>query len=128
MNQQRLTAAFFAVLLFLCGVGVGMLASRYYTMTTVNAVNARNPDAFRQRYINDLRSKLHLTPEQVSKLEGIMDHTRARYRAAHDAMRPEMAAIRQEHIRAVKAILTPQQVPEYDRLMAEHEHHDHPSR
>lgn len=118
MNRQRVTAAIFAILLFACGVIAGALGHRYYAMTSVSA---RNSDVFRQRYISEMRSKLRLTPDQITKLEAIMDDTKARYHAVREQTRPEMLKIKQEHVEAVKNILTPQQVPIYEQIIAEHE-------
>lgn len=125
MNKARTTAALFAVLLFICGVVIGVLGDRYYSTTSVVA---RNPHAFRQRYINEMRSKLDLTPEQVGKLQAIMDKTKTEYDALRESTRPQMLKIKQEHIAEVKAILTPEQVPKYDRLIADHERRGHDGR
>ncbi|MBV9224335.1 MAG: hypothetical protein JOY85_09925, partial [Acidobacteriaceae bacterium] len=86
-------------------------------------VNAKGSEDFRQRYLSEMRSKLGLTSAQVDQLETIMDETKARTRAVHDQYRPEMLKIRSEQISRVKSILTPQQLPIYEQLVAEHERH-----
>ncbi len=99
---------------------MGALGHRYYSATVVNAARG---DELRQRYLSEMRSRLGLTPAQVAQLEAIMDDTKAKTRAVRDQYRPEMIKIRNEQISRVKSILTPEQVPVYEQLVAEHEHH-----
>ena len=120
MKRNQWSAALLALLLFCCGVAVGVLGHRYYNATVVSA--SRGED-LRQRYLTEMRSRLGLTPTQVTQLEAIMDDTKAKTRAVRDQYRPEMLRIRNEQISRVKSILTPQQVPVYAQLVAEHERH-----
>ena len=118
MKRNQWTAALVAVLLFCCGAAVGALAHRYYAST---AVSAKSAEDFRQHYISEMRSKLGLTPGQVSQLETILDETKARVKAVRDSYRPAMVKIKQEQVSRVKSILTSQQIPIYERLVAERE-------
>lgn len=114
MKRNQWAAALLAVLLFCCGGAVGVLGERYY--------NARdNNNDSKTHYINEMRSHLKLTPAQVTLLEGVLDTDRAQYKAVRDAYRPQMLKIRAQHIGRVKAILTAQQIPVYEQLVAEHE-------
>ena len=120
MKRNQWSAVLLAVLLFCCGVAAGALAHRYYSATVVNAGKGED---LRQRYLSEMRSRLGLTPAQVSQLEEIMDDTKAKTRAVRDQYRPEMLKIRAEQISRVKSILTPQQIPTYEKLVAERERH-----
>jgi hypothetical protein len=68
-----------------------------------------------------MQSKLKLTPDQVSRLEAILDDTKAQFKAVRDSYRPAMLKIKGEQISRVKSILTPQQVPIYEQMVADHE-------
>ncbi len=118
MKRNQWAAVLLAILLFACGAAVGALAHRYYTATTVRA---RSTEGSRQHYISEMQSRLKLTSAQVSQLETIADDTKAKYKAVRDSYRPEMLKIKEDHINRVKAILTPEQVPLYDQLVAERE-------
>jgi Spy/CpxP family protein refolding chaperone len=118
MKRNQWSAVFLAILLFSCGVAAGALAHRYYSATVVNA---KSSEDLRQHYLSEMRSRLGLTAAQVSQLEAIMDETKAKTRAVRDQYRPEMLRIRNEQISRVKSILTPQQVPIYEQLVAERE-------
>lgn len=117
MKRNQWTAALFAVLLFAAGIVVGALGHRYYAASVVNASD------FRHHYIEEMQSKLKLTPDQVSRLETVLDDTKAQFRTVRDSYRPAMLKIKQEQISRVKAILTPQQVPIYEQMVADHERH-----
>ena len=117
MKRNQWAAVLLAILLFCCGVAVGALAHRYYSATVVNAKG----EDLRQHYLSEMRSKLGLTSVQVSQLEAIMDDTKAKTRAVRDQYRPEMLKVRNEQINRVKSILTPQQIPIYEQLVAERE-------
>ncbi len=118
MRRNRWTAILFAVLLFGCGVLCGALAERYLSATVVNA---RTAEDFRHHYVSEMKSELKLTQDQVNQLEVILDETKAQYKAVRDESRPAMLKIKTEQIRRVKSILTPEQVPAYEKLIAERE-------
>ena len=118
MNTNRWSAALLAILLFACGIVAGALGHRYYTAT---AVSAKSADDFRHHYISEMESRLKLTPSQINQLETILDDTKAKFRAVREASRPAMLKIKTEQIARVKAILTPQQIPVYEQLVAERE-------
>jgi Spy/CpxP family protein refolding chaperone len=122
MNGNRWTAALFALLLFGCGVVAGALGHRYYTAT---AVSAKSADDFRHHYIAEMESRLKLTPAQVTQLEAILDDTKAKFRAVRESYRPAMLKIKEEQVARVKSILTPEQIPAYDELIAERERRAH---
>jgi hypothetical protein len=117
MKRNQWAAALLSLLLFLCGVAVGALGHRYYAST----VHASTAEAFRAHYIDDMKTKVGVTDTQLQQIEAILDDTKAKYKVVRDQFRPQMLAIKNEQIARVKAVLTPEQVPVYERLIAEHE-------
>ncbi len=115
MKRNQRAAALFAVLLFICGAAVGALGERFYSTTTVNAIDPR------QRYLADMKSKLTLTDSQVAQFDSILDDTKAKYKAVRDSYHPAMLKIKQDHIARVKSILTPDQFAIYQRIVADRE-------
>jgi hypothetical protein len=118
MKRAQWTGLALAALLFFGGAAVGVLADRYYTMTEVSA---KTSETYRHRYVAEMESKLKLTTTQVKQLEGIMDDTKARYRAVRESYRPAILQVKSEHIALVKSILTAQQIPGYEQLLKERE-------
>ena len=118
MRRNQWVATLFAILLFGCGAVCGALVERYFNAPGVSAKNAED---FRHHYVSEMKSRLRLTADQTNKLEVILDETKAKYKAVRDQSRPAMLQIKEEQIRRVKSILTADQVPAYDRLIAERE-------
>lgn len=119
IRRNQWTALLLALSLFGCGVAAGVLGHRYYS-ETVMASKATAAD-FRQQYLSEMKSKLHLSSPQVDQLQSILDETKAKAKAVRDHYHPEMVKIKEEQISRVKSILTPQQVPAYEQLVAERE-------
>jgi hypothetical protein len=117
MQRNQLAAAGFAALLFAGGAVVGALGHRYYAATAVSA----SSETAHHRYIQEMQDRLKLTSAQVVQLETIMRETKAKTRAVRDSYQPQMLKIKQDHIESIKAILTPEQIPAYEKLVAERE-------
>ncbi|HEY1212282.1 MAG TPA: hypothetical protein VGE93_01495 [Bryobacteraceae bacterium] len=118
MKRNQWAATSLAVLLFCLGATVGALAERYYHATVVDAKTAED---WREIYVREMKSKLKLNDGQVRQLEAILDQTKARYKAVRDSYRPAMLKVKEEQINEVKSILSPEQVPVYEKLVAERE-------
>lgn len=122
MRRAALTTGLYLSLLFLSGVVVGVFGYRLYTLNSVNAsVNPRNPEEFRRRYVAEMRTRLKLTGDQVTRLGPILDETRQLHHELVDKHRPEFKAIHDEQIRKIRGILTDAQQAEYTRMLDERE-------
>lgn len=116
MRRQQIVVLLSAVFLFGMGVVVGSLAHRLYDTNSVSA-----SEDWRARYVNEMHSRLKLDPHQMDSLNDILDDTRAKVRAVKDKYRPEMIRLKQEQVAEIKKMLKPEQVGEYDKIVAEHE-------
>lgn len=114
---------FYLVIVFVCGLVIGLSSYRYYEIRTVDAVSAppRPPEEWKRRHIKEMRLRLNLTPEQTAKLSDILDQTRSQYHDLMEKSRPDMERIQADQYARVKAILTSAQVPEYEKFHAERE-------
>jgi hypothetical protein len=122
MRRSTLTTSLYLALLFLGGVAVGVFGHRLYTLNSVNAsVNPRNPEEFRRRYVAEMRTRLKLTDDQVTRLGPILDETRQRHRDLMDKHRPEFKAIQDEQVQKIRGILTDSQQAEYTTMLADRE-------
>jgi hypothetical protein len=118
MKRNQWMALALAVLLFVSGAAIGALADHLFEGRSVIAKGAED---FRQRYMDEMRTKLKLTPAQMDQLQLILDDTKAKVKAVRDSYHPAMLKIKQEQISRVKSILRPEQVPAYEQLVSEHE-------
>jgi oligoendopeptidase F len=121
VNLSRTRIALYVLLVFACGAVVGAFGHRLYEATTVDAKASQTSEQFRVRYMAEMKSRLNLTPEQITKLEFILDETRARIHEAQAKLDPEIASIRNEQIEKIRQMLSAEQKPLYEQLRRERE-------
>lgn len=121
---------FYLLVVFACGLAVGGFGYRFYELRAVsaNAPGVRPPEEWKKKHLKDLDARLHLTPEQRTQISAVLDETHAEMRVFLEKTRPEMDRIQKEQYAKVKAILTPDQAAEYDKLHAERERRREASR
>ena len=124
MKRTTLSTALYVLLVFLSGAVVGAFAHRLYV---VGAVVSAKPDEVRHHILEELRTRLSLSNEQVNQWNAIMDSTKARYHEvkarweeqSRQAAKPELKAINQDQAEKIKAILSEPQRVEYEKYRAE---------
>jgi Spy/CpxP family protein refolding chaperone len=121
MTLSRWKIALYVGLVFVSGALLGAFSHRLYTVSGVSANAPRNPEEFRRRYMEEMKSRLKLTADQVTKLSVILDETRARVRSTRESIEPEIRKIRDEQQEKVHQILSADQRPEYDKMRQERE-------
>jgi hypothetical protein len=84
-------------------------------------VTVPKPADYRKKYVEDMTSRLHLSPEQVSQLGVILDDTRTRFHEEHDRSKQQLAQIHDEQVQKIHELLTPTQIPEYEKFRIERE-------
>jgi hypothetical protein len=112
---------FYFLLVFLSGSVVGALAYRTYNPPTARGSAPPSPNEWRQRYVDETRSRLSLTDDQVVKLRDMLDQTEARFRQARERENQEIRQIGEEHYQRVRTMLTQEQLPKYEKLHQERE-------
>lgn len=111
-------------LVFLSGLAVGVFSHSYYAKKTVAARRdgpPRGPKEFRRAYTEDMKTRLKLSDDQLSRLNVILDQTEAKYKAIRDRTRPEMIAIQDGQVAAINAMLSTEQQAEYAKMRKERE-------
>ncbi|SRR5258708_265947 len=122
MRRSTLAIAFYLLLIFASGMVVGAFGYRLYTGTPVSAKATKmTGEQRRQQYLGEMQDRLKLTPEQNRELNRIVDQSRLLFDDAHHRHDEEIKAIREKHTTAVRAMLTAQQLPEYEKLHAARE-------
>jgi hypothetical protein len=122
MTRKNLPIALYLLLVFVSGSVVGALGYRTYNPPTARSVSAPqrpSPSELKQLYLEESRSRLGLTDDQVAKLSAILDQTNTRF---HEVRQRENETIRQigeDHYQRVRMILTPEQLPKYEKLHEE---------
>jgi len=124
MKRSNLLIAIYLVLIFGCGIVVGAFASRLYWPTPVigkQTPGRPNPEEWRRQYVGEMQNRLKLTPDQLIKLNEILDETGKKVHAERERHGQEMKSIREEQVGRNRQMLTPEQIPEYEKLRQEHE-------
>ena len=124
MKRSNFLIAIYLVLIFACGIVVGAFASRLYWPTPVigkQTPSRPNPEEWRRQYVTEMQNRLKLTQDQLIKLNEILDETGKRVHAERDRHSKEMKAIHEEQVSRNTQMLTPAQLPEYEKLRQEHE-------
>lgn len=115
LNSTRV--GLYLLLVFLSGALVGAFGYRLYSANSVSA--KANHESYRKIYLNEMQTRLKLTPAQLSNLVFILDETKARFKAARDRMDPEMKQIQHEQRNKIRDMLQPAQKAEYEKMLEE---------
>jgi hypothetical protein len=116
MKRPHILALASALVIFGLGLVAGALAHRLYIANSVNA-----SDDWRVRYVNEMHTRLGLTPQQVDKLNDVLDDTRAKVHQVHERYKPDILKIKQDQVAEIQSLLTPRQQGEYRHMVAEQE-------
>jgi hypothetical protein len=103
MSKSKLSALLSLILVFASGAVLGAFAYRLYSATPVltngNAGGAQsrpNPAEFRKRYAADLTKGIKLDPEQIKRLNVILDQTTEEFDKLNDKSKPEWDALNEK--------------------------------
>ncbi len=125
MKFSRATIVMYIGLVFASGAVLGMFGQRLYDAAPVSSTSRRpNPEEFRKKALAEYKSRLNLTDDQVLKFNALMDETRARVGEVRQQMHPLYEKIHEEQKAKVRAILTPDQRIEYEKMIKQREEHE----
>ena len=120
MNLTRSSIALYIGLVFISGVVLGGFGDHLYGTYRISPAKSgkapKSPEEVRRGIIDFWKSHLKLTDDQVAKVGMIMDETRARMDEVHRRTIPAQQEIRREQMDKMRAMLSPEQKVEYDRL------------
>jgi Spy/CpxP family protein refolding chaperone len=124
MLGMRSKATLYLALIFLCGVGSGVVGSRLVSRVNVSAdavapagttTSTNNSGSSKVRgAVRSFTKHLDLTQEQVQKLTAILEETRSEYKE-HEL---QIESIRQHGNARIREILDPDQKIKFDELLA----------
>lgn len=122
MRRSNLLIAFYLVLIFASGVVIGAFATHLYAAKAVSAKASParlTPEEWRREYTAEMQTRLNLTPDQMTKINVILDETGSKVHSEHERHNQEMKAIHEEQVGKTRAILTGAQLPEYEKFRAD---------
>lgn len=127
MLKTKSSALLSLVLVFLSGALVGAVSYRLYMVNTVSSVGApsgrgqgkMDPEEVRKRRLAEMRDKVKLDDEQVTKLNAIYDETFRQFHALKQRGDAEARGLWDKQRDSVRAILRPDQLPLYEQHLKE---------
>jgi hypothetical protein len=119
MKRWNAPIAVYLFLVFVSGGVVGALGYRMYSPPAARSDQRVNPAELRRQYLNELQTRVSLTPEQVQKVNVILDDTDASFTQSRDKHHLEIEKIKEDHRVKLRALLTPEQLPKYEQLRVE---------
>jgi Spy/CpxP family protein refolding chaperone len=120
MKRWNPPIALYLFLVFVSGAAVGALGHRLYSPPSARSGAPRlSPEEWRHQYLNEMQTRVNLSAEQMQKVNAIMDETKTRFDAAHDKHHQEVSQIRDEQRARMRALMTPEQLPKWEQLVAE---------
>ena len=115
-------ALYFAVV-FLAGIGVGMLTQRYVVSPAAHGHShpPRESERFRKEMVDELTRRLGLDATQVTQLQGVLDQSRKAFQDFRESHKDELKAIYDRQHERISASRRPDQRVAYEKLRAERE-------
>jgi hypothetical protein len=116
MKRWKLPIALYLFVVFVSGAVVGALGYRTYKPPTASS-NARvSPAEWRRQYLQEIETRANLTPEQVSKVDAILEETYTRFHEARDKHNSVVKQIGEQQRDHIRALLNPDQLPKAEQF------------
>ncbi len=125
MKFSRAAIAVYVGLIFASGVVLGMFTQRLYiaSQDATKPGPRPNPEVIRKRIEDMYTDRLHLSGDQVQKLNAIMDETKQKVDEVRRGNRAAFQKIHEAQDAKIRDMLTPDQQVEFDKIMKEREEH-----
>jgi len=116
MKRWNPPIALYLLLVFISGAVVGALGYRTYKPPSASS-NARvSPEEFRSQYLQEIKTRVNLSDDQLEKVNTILDETRTRFHNARDKHNDIVKQIGEEQRAKMRAILSSDQVPKAEQF------------
>jgi Spy/CpxP family protein refolding chaperone len=113
-GHTRLKVWLVLVVVFALGSVTGAALTGLYR----SRAGADHPGSKQDRF-EKMRRDLNLTEEQTKSVSAILDETRNEYRSLRAELRPRFEEPRQKARTKIRALLTPEQQPKFDAMVAQ---------
>lgn len=117
MKKWKVIVSVFLV--FLLGALAGALVTHKIDQHRIAGIIRGEPGAVGELIVRRLNYKLSLDPAQVEQLRAIVYETHDEIRNVHKQFRPQIEEILERSQNRVRAILRPDQLEKYEKIVAE---------
>ena len=119
MKPWTFPIAIYLFLVFVSGAVVGALGYRMYSPPEARSAPRVSPEQWRKQYLDELTARVNLTPDQVQKVNAILDETDGRFNQARDQHHQAIEQIKEDHRAKLRALMTPEQRVKYEQFRTE---------
>jgi hypothetical protein len=116
MRRWNPPIALYLFLVFISGAAVGALGYRTYKPPSASSNTRVSPEEFRRLYLQEIKTRVALSDEQLQKVESILEETRTRFHDARDKHNQIVKQIGEEQRAKMRAILAPEQLPKAEQF------------
>ncbi|HZS45992.1 MAG TPA: hypothetical protein VFC63_12885 [Blastocatellia bacterium] len=107
------------IVIALTCVTTGIVIDRYLMPARANNTVVSTPSDPKVEIIEYYGDNLNMTKEQRAQMSQILDDTFNQYKKLREEIHPRQLEIRNNARQKIRAILTPDQQPKYDELVAQ---------
>jgi hypothetical protein len=120
VNRLSLPFWLYGLLIFSGGAAVGALGHRLYSASAVRATAvAPRPDEWRQRFTEEMKTRVKLDKAQLERLNVILDESKELFDQVRSKYHPEMKAIYDAQVQRINDMLNERQRAEYAKIREE---------
>src|SRR6266571_695259 len=125
-TTSQTKAKLIVVSVFVIGFAAGALSLNLYQSLTSSDKKKDPPRGGTEFLLNRMNQRVGLTSEQQEQIKKILDETNDKYKALRVELEPKIKdfepkfnAVRQESRDRIRALLTPEQLPKYEKMIEE---------
>ena|SRR5579864_8288703 len=119
MKRWNPPIALYLFIVFVSGAVVGALGYRTYKPPTASSNAKVSPEEFRRQYLQEIKTRVNLSDDQLQKVNSILDETRTRFHNARDTHNQIVKQIGDEQRAKMRALLSSDQIPKAEQFWAE---------
>jgi hypothetical protein len=126
-TTSQTKARMIVVSVFVIGFAAGALSLNLYQSLTGSS-KKEQPRGGTEVLLNRMNQRVGLSSEQQEQIKKILDETNDKYKALRSEMEPKIKdfepkfnSVRQESRDRIRALLTSEQLPKYEKMVDEHD-------
>ncbi len=123
--RRSFAVPLYVLLVFLSVILVGSVGYKLYNVkVSVSATSPPHhltPEEWRKKRIQEMRTRLKLSDDQVNQIQGVYDEIKQLVAAYDQRSKAELKSIHEKQTQMIRALLNDNQKLEYDRLRQERE-------
>jgi len=126
--NSKSKARLIVVSVFVIGFAAGALSLNLYQQLNGSSRNDGGPRGGAEVLIKRMNQKVGLSSDQQEQIRKVLDETNEKYREIRKDMEPRIKdfsprfdAVRQESRDRIRSLLTPDQLPKFEKMIEEHD-------